>query len=657
MKWKTLLLVLALPCTGLFAQTKTWAGGVGFWDDAAKWSPSGVPAATDIVTINTAGGHVTIPFFYAATAKGITISGTTTLTITVNSGLEINGLTACSPCYSLNIGGGSQVVNNGSLNIGATHSGNAGIFLNSNATFTNNSGGGSVVINNAQFGIQNFGGSVTNHGSINLGGLSSLGTGISVYNGGTMTNHSLITIDNVVDGGISVDDIFDNFGTINIGSNGPCSYGLLVGSGTFTNKSSGLITINNSPNTGNALYGFGTMMNEGTLEIGLLSAVNAGIYSLNFINKANLYIGNITGDAILQSTTVQNNSPGSITVVSGGKLAISSTSGVLTNSAGANLTNHGTITGGTLTNAGTYKGQNGIYSNNTFTNGGIVAPGLSPGCLSFNNGYNNGSGILRMEINGPVACVDFDQLNVTGTFTASGTLEVDFGSSPANGQTFQIVNASTYAGSFPDPVETPSTIITSYANGILTVVSNGLPVELVYFRAKADGQSVRLDWQTASETNNQGFYVEGSPDGRFWKALSFVQGNGSSTARHDYSFSDNKPLTGTSYYRLRQIDFDGTTEYSPVQSVTISRNGTTVGEFYPNPVSNTTVAIDFAAKEDGEWQLQITDLNGKSIFIETRPVVEGNNVLTLDVAGLAAGVYFVKMENGPERVCRKLVKG
>ncbi len=100
--------------------------------------------------------------------------------------------------------------------------------------------------------------------------------------------------------------------------------------------------------------------------------------------------------------------------------------------------------------------------------------------------------------------------------------------------------------------------------------NTALPVELLFFSATVNNQKqVILNWATASELNNDFFTVERSIDGLNWEVVEFVNGNGTTPLRNDYSTTDIRPFTGLSYYRLKQTDFDGAFEYSYIVSVFI----------------------------------------------------------------------------------------
>src|SRR5205823_3492601 len=106
-------------------------------------------------------------------------------------------------------------------------------------------------------------------------------------------------------------------------------------------------------------------------------------------------------------------------------------------------------------------------------------------------------------------------------------------------------------------------------------VITGLPVSLVRFSAKENNGSVLLEWATASELNNDYFMIEKSTASKMltdnsWRNIGRVSGAGNSTAMHAYNYTDDEPLAGAAYYRLKQVDYDGKSTYSPVQFVKTS---------------------------------------------------------------------------------------
>lgn len=116
----------------------------------------------------------------------------------------------------------------------------------------------------------------------------------------------------------------------------------------------------------------------------------------------------------------------------------------------------------------------------------------------------------------------------------------------------------------------------------VTLVASFLPVELISFNALGNEKSVNLAWATANEVNNEKFIIESSIDGEIFSSIGETQGAGTSTERHDYRFTHYTPSAGANYYRLKQIDFDGTFEYSKVVAVEMKGNNDIV--IFPNPM-------------------------------------------------------------------------
>jgi len=116
--------------------------------------------------------------------------------------------------------------------------------------------------------------------------------------------------------------------------------------------------------------------------------------------------------------------------------------------------------------------------------------------------------------------------------------------------------------------------------GNFTIGSNGggnaLPIKLLSFDAQKNGDVVDLSWVTAEEINNDFFTIERSVDGQVFEELTQVQGAGTSSESRSYSTIDNDPLSGTSYYRLKQTDFNGQYEYFPMVAVDFENTVSTV---------------------------------------------------------------------------------
>ncbi len=192
--------------------------------------------------------------------------------------------------------------------------------------------------------------------------------------------------------------------------------------------------------------------------------------------------------------------------------------------------------------------------------------------------------------------------------------------------------------------------------GLLAGTTIALPVELISFDALLINESTQLKWQTASETNNAGFEIERSEDGKNYSSIAWVDGHGNSLEQQEYLFDDKNLRTGrTYYYRLKQVDYDGRFEYSDVVSVSLRNRPDAVGDFFPNPVSTGIASVEINSKEGGEWTVAIFDMSGKAIRTEKRFIEDGSAIFGMDMTGLSQGLYFVKFENRGERYYRKLV--
>lgn len=178
-----------------------------------------------------------------------------------------------------------------------------------------------------------------------------------------------------------------------------------------------------------------------------------------------------------------------------------------------------------------------------------------------------------------------------------------------------------------------------------------LPVELVDFKATKKRTSSLLHWQTASETNNAGFEVERSHNGEYWQNLGFVNGVGTSQAKQDYQFIDQRPLNGINYYRLKQIDFDGKFEYSDIQSVHFQNGQNTPVQVFPNPLKDGNLTVKLDQCDDQEITIQIYDLTGK-IWLQRTSY---ETVTELNVQDLTAGVYFLQINANGQTARQKIV--
>ena len=193
----------------------------------------------------------------------------------------------------------------------------------------------------------------------------------------------------------------------------------------------------------------------------------------------------------------------------------------------------------------------------------------------------------------------------------------------------------------------------------LAEITDLVPVELLAFTASVNNSEVQLLWSTTSELNNQGFEIERSlnTQANFIK-IGFVKGNGTSTEVNNYSYIDRPELTGVQkiYYRLKQIDNNGTSSYSNVVTIDINiPNGFVLNQNYPNPF-NPSTKISYSLASDAFVLLKVYDFIGKEVSTlvsETRPA--GNHNLTFDASDLPSGTYFYTLSTGDYVSTKKMM--
>ncbi len=186
-----------------------------------------------------------------------------------------------------------------------------------------------------------------------------------------------------------------------------------------------------------------------------------------------------------------------------------------------------------------------------------------------------------------------------------------------------------------------------------------VPVELISFNAVTNGSSVTLSWNTATETNNQGFEVQRKLDNSEWTLREFKRGVGTTTEPQTYLFVDDiSNLTSNSIsYRLKQIDFDGTFTYSSEIEVEVDLAPSTysLSQNYPNPFNPTTI-IAFGVPIKSQVTLQVFNSIGELVALlvnEEKPA--GTYELTWYAEGLPSGIYFYKLQAGSFIETKKMI--
>lgn len=210
-----------------------------------------------------------------------------------------------------------------------------------------------------------------------------------------------------------------------------------------------------------------------------------------------------------------------------------------------------------------------------------------------------------------------------------------------------------------DNTVTGLTTCNQFSPYVLSSSTNPLPIELLSFNAKCNNNDVTINWSTASETNNEYFTIERSNDGVTWVTLTTLPGAGNSNTTLYYSYTDNNPLPGTSYYRLKQTDFSGqSVAFDPVtvSCSEINSENTGITLIYPNPAVN-EVFVNINCLENSNGLLIVYNTIGQKIIEQQLTLLKGENIYTVDISGFAEGIYPITFNNEQGVSCtRKIIK-
>lgn len=178
----------------------------------------------------------------------------------------------------------------------------------------------------------------------------------------------------------------------------------------------------------------------------------------------------------------------------------------------------------------------------------------------------------------------------------------------------------------------------------MNIFSEPLPVELENFMVNAEGNSVYLEWNTATETNNSGFEIYRSADNINWVNISFVKGNITTTTSNRYTFVDKNPTGGSSFkYKLKQIDLDGSFKYSEVQEVILLPAKFELFGNYPNPF-NPSTNIKYSIPARSRISINIYSITGEKILTINKTHEAGNYTESIDLKSYASGAYIYSLE-------------
>lgn len=226
-----------------------------------------------------------------------------------------------------------------------------------------------------------------------------------------------------------------------------------------------------------------------------------------------------------------------------------------------------------------------------------------------------------------------------------GSGETEFSGSPAEGSV-QLLGS----GSCPSEMYWNAELL--HSRGSINSGQALLPIELLYFKGTLLDEQVLLSWQTVNEVDNDYMAVERSADGRVYQEIGRVQGAGTTNIPQSYQLVDEAPFRGTNYYRLRQVDFNGSVYYSPVVVVQLEGGG-------PNMVVFPTVTADWATVtlnglSDQGGELVVFNQVGQQVTSISLDTDEQS--ITISAADWVSGMYYVQLVLPNERITKQLIK-
>lgn len=231
----------------------------------------------------------------------------------------------------------------------------------------------------------------------------------------------------------------------------------------------------------------------------------------------------------------------------------------------------------------------------------------------------------------------------------SDALETYGSNSDLWGTTWSVadINSSEFGVAISANLTSLSALPTAHIDAVkVTVYSmSTLPIELTYFNAqRLNEQNVQLDWETKTEINNDYFSIERSSDAYNWEEIGRVKATGNSTSSKHYNFIDPNSINQTSYYRLKQTDFDGRYELS---AMVVVLPGSTLNEavqLSPNPCNNTLNIKLNSLSKNSTIEYIIFEAESGRVVDRKELFTSKNNVI--NTSNLDPGVYFISINDG-----------
>ncbi|MFZ9956756.1 MAG: T9SS type A sorting domain-containing protein, partial [Flavobacteriales bacterium] len=288
-----------------------------------------------------------------------------------------------------------------------------------------------------------------------------------------------------------------------------------------------------------------------------------------------------------------------------------------------------------------------------YMTGGNFTPGMQLSLPTSNAQFGHDGAVAFVNSSTTAASNEISRLTNLGSIVVKGSY-INSLLIPSGGEycyNGSWTNQTTGPGSInSDYSVNPSFPISKYTNascyGAFT-----LPVQLLYFDVTKENNAVYISWSTGSEINNDYFEVQQSNDGITWKTISKVEGAGNSANILHYNIIDSD-ISGyeVKYYRLKQVDFDGTQAYSKLREVYFDENRNNELNAFDN---GEHIVLD--VQHHGTFEAQIFDTNGALVYQQSWNNSAGDSVLLIEKQNLAKGLYLVKAFNAKTSLSKKLL--
>jgi photosystem II stability/assembly factor-like uncharacterized protein len=289
-----------------------------------------------------------------------------------------------------------------------------------------------------------------------------------------------------------------------------------------------------------------------------------------------------------------------------------------------------------------FDANNGIVSGSTWIGGGAIS-------RTTDGGSNWTTTLFTNVLEG----MDFPMASTGYAVGWSGS--IIYTTDSGNTWTEQTTSPSNYYSDISFIPNTLTGVVVGTGGTMLRTDNGGLPVELSSFAASVNNKNVLLNWTTATEINNSGFNAERKSTSTEWQEIGFVPGFGTTTEPHSYSFNDAGLNSGTFTYRLRQVDFDGSFEYSnEVEVEIVNPVEYALAQNYPNPF-NPSTRIEFTLPNNEMVNVSVySSLGEKVTELVNGELTAGQHSVDFNAQGLASGIYIVKMNAGNFTDTRKM---